>query len=260
MKPISKLASTLLIFVTVLLWFYSPITLQGSANGDQTEIRYLPLIVHSAPPSTEWTQHAFNAQRTSYNPQSIPLPWRWKWSWNGPNPEGGIPAGKFVLPRNSQPVTGGGKVFIAAGSRGVFALNSANGQQLWNFTVNGASAYSTPAYDPDTLGVFVLFSNGTLYKLNPQNGTILAQYNSGSSSNLPLPPALTQEMVIFGVGTSVYALDKQNLQLIWQYPTASTVHTPPSYSARQNLVLIATQDLYVHAINAADGTQHWRVK
>ncbi|MCB0136727.1 MAG: hypothetical protein KDD75_16600, partial [Caldilineaceae bacterium] len=79
--------------------------------------------------TSEWTQHAANAQRTSYNPSSVPAPWRWKWAWNGSNASGGITSGKFGLPRNSQPVTGGGQVYIAAGSRGVFALDNADGSQ-----------------------------------------------------------------------------------------------------------------------------------
>ncbi|MCA1947836.1 MAG: hypothetical protein LDL55_06925, partial [Armatimonadetes bacterium] len=69
-------------------------------------------------PEVEWTQHAYDAQRTSWSPVSVPHPWRWKWAWNGPNARGGI--AKVTtggsLPRNVQPVTGAGLVFVAAGS------------------------------------------------------------------------------------------------------------------------------------------------
>ncbi|MCS6940793.1 MAG: hypothetical protein NZM94_16070, partial [Roseiflexus sp.] len=64
----------------------------------------------SPPPGSgspeEWSQHAHDAQRTGYTPQTVPYPWRWRWSWNGPNASGGI--AKVTtggsLPRNVQPV------------------------------------------------------------------------------------------------------------------------------------------------------------
>ncbi|MDW8214948.1 MAG: pyrrolo-quinoline quinone, partial [Roseiflexaceae bacterium] len=46
---------------------------------------YLPLITRPSPNVNEWSQHAHNAQRTGYTPQTVPYPWRWRWSWNGPN-------------------------------------------------------------------------------------------------------------------------------------------------------------------------------
>ncbi|MER3457429.1 MAG: hypothetical protein C4309_01070, partial [Chloroflexota bacterium] len=71
----------------------------------------------SPPPGapTEWTQFAHDAQHTSYTDQVVPTPWRWKWAWNGPDPNGAVSPGKFGLPRNVQPITGGGRVYIAAG-------------------------------------------------------------------------------------------------------------------------------------------------
>jgi|GEM_PF-6850645 len=93
---------------------------------------YLPLVFRDFPgsgQSEEWSQHAHNAQRTGYTPQTVPYPWRWRWSWNGPNARGGVAkvTTNGSLPRNVQPITGGGRVYIAAGVDGVFALSEANG-------------------------------------------------------------------------------------------------------------------------------------
>ena len=81
---------------------------------------YLPGVFRQFAMSStdEWTQHAHDAQRTSSTNQVVPPPWRWKWAWNGPDAQGRVSPGKFRLPRNSQPVTGGGRVYIAAGDRG----------------------------------------------------------------------------------------------------------------------------------------------
>lgn len=211
------------------------------------------------PTGNNWSQHAYNAQRTSYQPVAVPTPWRWKWAWNGPNAGGGVRSGKFGLPRNSQPITGGNRVYIAAGSRGVFALSNANGAQLWNRNPGG-SINSTPAYDAATDALFVVSSNGTLYKLDAATGNTLAGFAASGSSDLPLPPALVGNRVFFSMGNQVYALRTDTLQLLWAYNAGSPVDTPPAYSATRDLVIVATRDLYVHAIRNADGSRAWRVK
>jgi outer membrane protein assembly factor BamB len=76
-------------------------------------------------------------------------------------------SGKIGLVRNSQPVTGGGRVYIAAGAHGVYALDSNTGGQDWNINPGG-EIDSTPAYDAASDALFVVSSNGFLYKLNPR--------------------------------------------------------------------------------------------
>ena len=211
---------------------------------------------------TEWSQHAHNAQRTSYTPQTVPYPWKWRWAWNGPNAGGGL--GKVTtggsLPRNVQPVTGGGRVYVAAGNDGVFALSEATGQQLWQRSGIG-DVRSTVGYDHSTQSVFVVSANGTLYKLRASDGVVLSQFNTGQSSTLPLPPAILSDRVVFSMGNRVHAVTKATLQPLWTYTVASTltVATPPAYSASRDLVIVATEpDLFVHAIRNSDGGQHWR--
>ncbi len=256
-KPIwQSLLCAILLSVGLIVIKFQPLFAQIP-----TENLYLPLIIrgNDSPQSTDWHQHAADAQRTSFFAQSIPTPWRWKWAWNGPNSSGGIISGKFRLPRNSQPVVGGGRVYVAAGSHGVFALNNANGSVVWNRSDLG-SVNSTPAYDPDTQALFVLSANGNLYKLNSADGSTIDSIASGSSSNLPLPPAIAANRVFFSMGNRVYALDKFSMQVAWRYDAGSAVHTPPAYSASRNLVIVATQDLQVHAIRNMDGSRAWRVK
>lgn len=223
---------------------------------------YLPGVFRNFAASSpdEWTQHAHDAQRTSFTAHVVPPPWRWKWAWNGPDAQGRVSPGKFGLPRNSQPVTGGGRVYIAAGPRGVFALDNRNGAVLWNRIPDGAVVNSTPAYDPETGSLFVLSTNGTLYRLNAATGEITGRFSTGASSDLPLPPALYGNRVFFSMGDRVYAIDKHTMALIWSYNTGAPVHTPPAYSPTWDRVVVVTQDLYVHAINNRDGSRAWRVK
>ena len=104
---------------------------------------YLPLVLRAHPAagaSQEWTQHAHDAQHTGYTAQVVPHPWRLRWIWNGVDASGRV--SKVTtggsLPRNVQPVTGGGRVYIAAGVDGVFALSETTGQQLWQQSGIGA--------------------------------------------------------------------------------------------------------------------------
>lgn len=247
------------LFVGVAVLSHQPLSMFAQSESGYL---YLPLVLRQegwSSQSADWHQHAADAQRTSFMPQAIPTPWRWKWAWNGPNATGGISSGKFRLPRNSQPVVGGGRVYIAAGSRGVYALNNANGTVVWNRSDIG-TVNSTPAYDPETGALFVLNTNGSLYRLDAATGETLRSFSSGASSDLPLPPALAGQRVFFSMGNAVYALDKFSLQQIWRYNAASPVDTPPAYSASRDLIIVASRDLYVHAIRNQDGSQAWLVK
>ncbi len=227
---------------------------------------YLPLVLRPLPPpgssASEWSQHAHNAQRTGYTAQTVPYPWRWRWVWNGANASGGV--AKVTtggsLPRNVQPVTGAGRVYIAAGVDGVFALSEATGQQLWQRSGIG-NVRSTVAYDRDTGAVFVVSANGRLYKLRAQDGAILDEFASGQSSDLPLPPAVLNDRVLFAMGNAVYAIDKRTMQQRWRYDAGATVAVPPAYSPSRDVVIVATEpDLYVHAIANSNGARRWRVR
>jgi outer membrane protein assembly factor BamB len=246
---------------TLTALIFSSLPLSGLAapllQSGSTPV-YLPFIAKQSG-ATEWTQHAHDAQRTSFTQQVVPTPWRLKWIWNGPDGQGKIASGKFGLPRNVQPVTGGGRVYVAAGSDGVFALSEATGAQVWQRSGIG-SINSTAAYDADTATVFVVSANGRLYKLHASDGQVLDQFNSGQSSTLPLPPAVLSDRVLFSMGNSVFAVNKHNMEQIWRYDAGSPVDTPPAYSPATQTVVVASRDLYVHAIDSSKGAPRWRVK
>lgn len=227
----------------------------------------LPLEPTSSPPvsavtSQEWHQHAHDAQRTGYTSQVVPYPWRVRWIWNGVDERGWVRkvTSSGTLPRNVQPVTGGGRVYIAAGVDGVFALDEATGQPVWQRNGLG-DVRSTVAYDPGTQAVFVVSSNGRLYKLNAADGALLGEFDTGQTSDLPLPPALSGDRLFFSMGNSVFAVQTQTLHPLWRYEAGAQVAVPPAYSSTRNLVIVATEpDLYVHALDAADGRVRWRVR
>jgi len=225
---------------------------------------YLPLVIKQGSTSTtdEWSQHAHDARRIGYTDQVVEPPWRLRWIWNGVDANGGVAkvttSGR--LPRNVQPVTGGGRVYIAAGADGVFALREDNGAQVWKRSGIG-SINSTAAYDADTQAVFLVSDNGRLYKLRATDGFVLDNFSTGQTSNLPLPPAVLNDRILFSMGNSVYAVNKHTTQQIWRYNAGETVVVPPAYSPSRDLVIVASEpDLYVHAIRNSDGTRWWHIR
>ncbi len=150
-------------------------------------------------------------------------------------------------------------MYVAAGLNGVYALNNANGQVVWSRNDLGV-INSTPAYDPVQDALFVVSANSRLYRLNAANGQTLGEFNAGATSTLPLPPALAGDTVYFSMGNAVLALNKDTLAQRWRYEAGSPVHTPPAYSPGTGTVVVVSEDLYVHAIDATNGTRRWRVK
>ena len=210
-----------------------------------------------APGVDEWRQHAHDARRTGYTAAAVPVPWRWKWSWNGPDASGAISAGKTSLPRNVQPVTGGGRVYVARGPEGVVALASASGAVLWSRALGG-SAQATPAYHGPDDTLLVTTADGRLHKLAASTGaTVESAPVPGPATT---PPLLLADRVVVSAGSRVVALAATDLSPIWDYDAGATVDTPPSYSPGRNRVVVGAADLHVHAVDNASGARVWRVK
>lgn len=208
--------------------------------------------------SPDWSQHGFDAQRTSWNPASISHPWRWAWAWNGPDARGRVAkvTASGSLPRNVQPVTGAGRVYVAAGSNGVYALRASDGRQLWNARIGDVR--STVAFDEATGSVFALTTQGRLIQLRASDGKVRKRLATGKRSDLPLPPALAGDRVYFAMGDSVFAVDKRTMNVAWTHRAGATVAVPPAISSSRGLVIVATEpDLNVRALRSADGSVAW---
>jgi len=221
-----------------------------------------------APPPPSWHQEAQGPQHTGYTPEDLPKPWNFRWQWNGScddplgsdcrpgdgDPEAGY---SFQVPPKSHIVEGDGRLYLPTGPTGVWAINESDGQTAWhNQTI---SSTVTAAFDPDTNALFVAASDGLLYKLDPSDGTVMATFQADSGLNLAPTIAAGKVYVVSDNGT-LYAVAKSAMTLAWSYPAGSPGQTPPAYSEGHQTLVFATEDLYVHAVNDADGSLRWRVK
>lgn len=221
--------------------------------------RFYRLSITHDPGSTNWWQHAHDALRTGYAPLAPPPPWRWAWQWNGANASGGVVANKILLPRNVQPIIANGRVFIAAGTNGIFALNADTGLTLWQF--QPADAFnSTVAYDPMSDRIYAISTNGWLYRILPASGAVEDTHAVGPGSNLPLPPAIYRGTLWASMNNRLVAYDCVSNAIRWVFTAPAALETPPAYSPGHDLVIACDAALYAVAVDNRTGTLRWRTK
>ena len=213
------------------------------------------LPLNSPAAATEWPQDAGNAQRTGYTSEEPLTPWTYLWSWNGPDARGGADNHFYDAPKEARTIAADNKVFVPAGSHGMYALDLTTGDQKWH--VDAAAFTAAPAYAGGH--VYAGGTDGTLYKINANDGEIAGSYRAGSPINKAI---LVVDTYVYAVSDDgrLHKVDSSDMTAVWVYASASTIATPPSYSATRDTIIYATDDLFVHAVNNADGTREWRVK
>ncbi len=213
----------------------------------------------STPTTTtnDWNQDAHDAQRTGYSTSEPTTPWTYVWSFNGPDSAGGTGSHFYDAANEARTVVGDGKIYIPAGSRGLYALNLSNGQTVWNATIG--TFIASPVYDPQSQSVFVGGTDGKLYKLNAQNGAVSSTFTSGSK--IRKTPLLVGGFIYITTDAgNLYKVNTATMQSVWTYSAGSRSDTPPSYSASRDVIVFATNNLFVHAVTNSTGTLKWKVK
>jgi hypothetical protein len=196
--------------------------------------------------------------------------------WTDPGARDGEPG----LPRNVEPVTGGGRVYVARGPRGVAALSAATGAVVWENAALAGSAAATPAFHPETGSLFVVTTAGRLYQLDAATGGEIRSFAFDppdpriafvegqrpdfvpalERAGIAFAPLVTADTVVVAARRSLVALSTADLTPRWTYDAGAEVHTPAAYSERAGVFVLATADLHVHAVSAADGARRWRVR
>jgi hypothetical protein len=204
----------------------------------------------------DWSQDAHDAQRTGATAEEPVEPWTLLWSFNGADSQGGTGNHLYNAPREARTVMGPDALFVPAGAQGLYALGKANGAQLWNFRATSFNA--PPAYDASGF-VYAGGSNGTLYKIDAALGIVRGTYAAGSGLNKSVLLAANSVYVVSDDGR-LHKVDKTTMTAAWVYAGGAARATPASYSPSRDILIYATGDLFVHAVNNSDGSRKWRVK
>lgn len=231
----------------------------ASAQGEFTV--FLPYMRNGNPitlPSvgSDWTQEGHDAQHTGYTGDDPLGNWTLAWTWNGADANGG-PGGHFYdAPKDARTVTGGAHVYVPAGSAGLYALTKSSGSVAWHFA--GDTFNATPAYDVVSGALIAGSASGTLYKFNAGSGALMGSYSAGSALN---------KAVMIGSGAAyvtsqdgrLHKVNIGNMSSKWVYEGGSQATLPPALST-SGVIVYGTEDLYVHGVSDASGSQLWRVK
>jgi hypothetical protein len=219
----------------------------------------------TTPPQAGWYQDAFNAQRSGSTLEDPKTPWTFAWKWNASNSTGGLSCTNndpatghcYDAPKEARTVSGASKIFVPAGSWGMYALNLSDGKQAWR---NQATTFNaSPAYDPVINALFVGGADGRLYKFDPNNGSLLGTYSAGSALNKSTL-IVTPYIYMVSLDGKLHKVDGRTMNPVWSYASGSTGSTPPAYSDSKKLIIFGTADLNVHAISDGSGTATWKVK
>lgn len=216
----------------------------------------LLLLLTSHTAHAEWPQDAHDAQRTGYTAEEPKGPWKFVWSWNGPDEQGGSAGHFYDAPREGRTITGDGKIFVPAGEKGLYALELATGRIAWH--QEKVHVVATPAYEPKLQRLFAAGKDGELIVLYARDGHRRSTYEAGAPITKSL--LITDNRVFACAADKLHCVDDSELRKEWVYEAGSPIATAPAYSAKENVLLFATEDLHIHAVDAKTGKARWRVK
>ncbi len=205
----------------------------------------------------EWVQDGHDSQRTGSTTEEAVLPWTFLWSFNGPDASGSASGHFYDAPKEARTVTGNSQIYVPAGARGLYALRRSDGTQAWNITNTAFNA--APAYDSANQLLLAGGADGQIYKINSNTGSILATYNTGNPINKAL---LLDGGFVYAVSDNgtLNKVSISNFSSVWSYSAGSSAATLVSYSPSRDILIYATADLNVHAVNNSNGVLKWKVK
>jgi outer membrane protein assembly factor BamB len=158
------------------------------------------------------------------------------------------------------PAVVNGTVYASSTNGTVFAINTANGATIWNWsTPNSAEIHSSPAFADGM--IFIGAYDGELYALNANGRT---NWTSSSITGAVVSsPVIANNMVIIGsVNSWFYAFDKNTGHQNWVVGpgngTGSSIYSSPAVA--DGMVFISSLDRNVYAFNSTNGTQIWKTK
>jgi outer membrane protein assembly factor BamB len=184
-----------------------------------------------------------------------------------------FPTGDRVI---SSPVFKDNVIYFGGDDGNVYAVDAANGRQIWTRATNGPVP-ATPAIADGTL--YIGSYDGKFYAINAQSGALKWKFNTDGERRFEAKglhglqpknqtiadpfdiflssPVVVSGAVYFGSGDgNVYALDSATGDLRWKFKTGDVVHASPAFA--DGVLFFGSWDSYFYAVDAATGKQKWR--
>jgi len=151
----------------------------------------------------------------------------------------------------SGPAVADGVVYVGSSDKNVYALDSSDGDILWQYTTGGI-VYSSPAVYNGV--VYAGSWDQNFYALDASTGALLWNYTTGGE--VKSSPAVADGIVYFGSRDHrLHALNAHTGALIWNYTTSGEM-LASSPAVANGVVYIHSGDT-LHALDALEGTLVW---
>ena len=148
----------------------------------------------------------------------------------------------------STPIVVGGKVFMQDQAGGITCFRASDGEKLWYKKVAEAYPQSSPVYRN---GKIFMLAGSTLYRLNPADGSVEKEF-VGDDYISSQSPAVSDDLVYFSSGSTLYAIDADTFEESWSKPIGGA-----NIIINGETVLVFADKFY--ALNATNGDELWQV-
>ena len=161
----------------------------------------------------------------------------------------------------SYPLIVDGRVFVTVANPDsygttLFALDAADGQDLWSRPISGTYFWSNAAYDSGR--VFVVNFDGVMSAFDAANGTLEWSIQLPGQYAFSSPPTADSGVVYVGgagSGGTLYAVDEADGTVLWTAAVANGNNSSPALSADSVYVSYACAQVYSFA--RATGELNW---
>lgn len=121
-------------------------------------------------------------------------------------------------------------------------------------SISDDNLWSSPIVIDDF--VYIASRNGSVYKLNASNGSVIPPWPVKPGGEIRSSPALYNDMVFVGsLDGYLYALNASSGETIWISDKFGGIESSPVVS--EGVVFVGSQDNYVHALYAINGSIKW---
>lgn len=149
----------------------------------------------------------------------------------------------------------GDTAYVAYGTH-VYAVNTANGAEMWRFPVeanNKITFSAAPAFSTNDQLVVGSYSN-TLYGLNLSNGQQAWVFNGATGQYVAQPLVTDQGIFAPAADGNLYALDLAG-NLKWKFETKRPLWATPVLNG--DVIYLSALDHHVYALDSKSGRQFW---
>jgi outer membrane protein assembly factor BamB len=159
---------------------------------------------------------------------------------------------------NSSPAVYGNSVYVGSDDGYLYALNAATGALKWK--LNGGGIYPSDGMSPSPIVVngvvYTSCYDGNVYALDAASGNVIWNHTTTKLQSIFASPTFSNGAVYISAGSSVFALNASNGDMLWKFSVAYPIQASPTVAA--GVVYVGGNDGNLYALDAQTGTELWR--